>query len=166
MSLPTVSGAITDQNVQDIKAALATIESALPLLAVALTEADRKSGRKTGEGRLPFVLDAGEIAQDSPDILPKTFDTAGFEATVALFKGLTEVLTLVDQTRTKIEDTRLAAGVQALSGASDVYHYAQDAVQKVPGLKPILDRMGQQYQQAVATRRANKKAKVETAVAK
>jgi hypothetical protein len=166
MPIPSVSGTVTDQNLQDIKTALATIEAALPLLKVALTEDDRKSARKTGEGRLPFVLDAGEIAQDNPDILPKTFDTAGFESTVALFTALTEVVTLIDQTRAKADDTRLAAGVQALSGASDVYHYAQNAVKKTPGIKPIVDRMGQQFQQAAATRHANAQAKLAKAAAK
>ncbi len=166
MPLPSVSGTITDKNLQAVKDALAAIEAALPLLSVSLAEADRRGARTTGEGRLPFVLDAAEIAQDNPDILPKTFDTDGFEATVALLNGFTEVLTLLDQTRSKIDDTRLAAGVQAMTGASDVYHYGQDAVKKVPGIKPIVDRMGQQYQQAVATRRANKKAKADKAAGK
>ncbi len=166
MAIPTVSGTISDQNLQAIKTALAAIEAALPLLTAALSEADRKSARKTGEGRLPFVLDGAEIAQDNPDILPKTFDAAGFEATVALFTALTEVETLINQTRVKVDDTRLAAGVQALSSASDVYHYAQNAVKKTPGIKPIVDRMGQQFQQAAVTRRVNKQAKLAQAAAK
>jgi hypothetical protein len=136
------------------------------LLDVALTEDDRRSARKTGEGRLPFVLDGGEIAQDNPDILPKTFDAEGFESTVALFTAMTEVLTLVDQTRVKVDDLRLAAGVQALSGASDVYHYAQDAEKKTPGIKPLVDRMGQLFQQAAITRKATLAAKRAAAAAK
>lgn len=165
MPLQPVSGTVSDKNMQTIKDALATIESALPFL-LTLTSDERKTLRKTGEGRLPFVLDAGEVAQDNPDILPKTFDTADFESVVALFNALTEIVTLVDQTRSKIDDTRLAAGAQALSGASDVYHYAKDAVKKTPGLKPIVDRLGQQFQQAAATRRANTKAKQAAAAAK
>src|ERR1035438_4247358 len=145
MSMPTVSGTITDKNLQDIKAALTTLEAALPLLATSLTDTDRRGARTTGEGRLPFVLDAAEIAHNNPDILPKTLDTAGFAATVTLFNGFTEILTLVDQTRSKIDDTRLAVGVQAMSGASNVYHYAQDGVKTTPGIKPIVDRMGQLY---------------------
>jgi hypothetical protein len=159
MPLPAVSGTITDKNLQAVKDALAAIEAALPLLAISLTDADRRGSRTTGEGRLPFVFYAAEIAEDNPNILPQAFDTDGFEATVALFNGLTQVLTLLDQTRQKVDDTRLAAGVQAMTGASGVYHYAQDAVKTTPGIKPIVDRMGQQFQAATATRQANRKAK-------
>ena len=165
MPLQPISGTVSDKNLQAIKDALAAIESVLPFL-ITLTDDERKALRNTGEGRLPFVLDAGEVAQNNPDILPKAFDTADFESVVALFNALTEILTLVDQTRSKIDDTRLAAGAQALSGASDVYHYAQDAAKKTPGLKPIVERMGQQFQKAAATRRANTKAKLAAAGAK
>jgi hypothetical protein len=77
---------------------------------------------------------------------------------VALFTAMTEINTLVQQLSSKIDDTRLAVGVEAISGASDVYTYVKAAATKTPGLKPVADQLGQLYQKAVATRRANKKA--------
>lgn len=143
---------------QAVKDAIAAIETALPFL-ITLMEEERKSLHKTGEERLSFVQNAGQVAQDNPNILPPSFDAAGFESAVALFNALTEIARLVAQLSSKIDDTRLDVGVQALDGASDVYRYVQDAAKKTPGLKPVADQLGQLFQKGVATRRANKKAK-------
>ena len=119
-----------------------------------------------GPERLSFVQDAGQAAQDNPDIFPKSFDTDGFESAVALFSSMTEIGTLLQQLASKVDDTRMDVGVQAMSGASDVYNYVKAAAKKTPGLKPVAEQLGQLYQKAVATRRANKKAKGDLAAVK
>jgi hypothetical protein len=85
---------------------------------------------------------------------------------VALFSAMTEINTIVSQLSSKIDDTRLAVGVEALSGASDVYNYVKAAATKTPGLKPVADQLGQLFQKAVATRRANQKVQAAAKTAK
>jgi len=165
MPYENITATVTDKNLQSIKDAIAEIEAALPFL-ITLTDDERKKLRKTGEGRLPFVLDAGQAAQDNPDILPKSFDADGFESAVALFNAMAEIHTLLAQLFSQVDDTRLAVGVEALSGASDVYNYVKAASQKTPGLKPLADKLGQLFQKAAATRRANNRAKVSQLAAK
>jgi hypothetical protein len=46
---------------------------------------------------------------------------------VALFTAMTEINTLAAQLASQIDDTHLAVGVEALSGASDVYNYVKAA---------------------------------------
>ncbi|HUZ06296.1 MAG TPA: hypothetical protein VMV89_02285 [Candidatus Paceibacterota bacterium] len=47
-----------------------------------------------------------------------------------------------------------------------MYNYVKTAAVKTPGLKPVADQLGQLYQKAVATRRANRKAAAVKAVTK
>jgi hypothetical protein len=165
MPYQEISATVTDKQMQTVKDALTAIETALPFL-ISLTDQERKKLRKTGPERLPFVQGAGVAAQDNPDILPKTFDADGFENAVALFSAMTEINTIVSQLSSKIDDTRLAVGVEALSGASDVYNYVKAAATKTPGLKPVADQLGQLFQKAVATRRANQKVQAAAKTAK
>jgi hypothetical protein len=162
MPYQQISATVTDKNLQAVKDSITAIETALPFL-ISLTEAERKQLFKVGPERLSFVQNAGQAAQDNPDILPRTFDTDGFESSVALFAAMTEISTLIKQLSSKIDDTRMDVGVQAIGGASDVYGYVKAAARKTPGLKPVADQLGQLYQKAVSTRRANKKAKSDSA---
>jgi hypothetical protein len=138
---------------------LTAVEQKLPFL-ISLTNAERKALYKTGAERLSFIQTAAQAVQDNPDILPQTFDAAGFQNGIVLFSMLTEINTLAAQLASKIDDTHMDVGAQALDGASDVYNYVKAAAKKTPGLKPLADQLGQLYQKATATRRANKKAKI------
>jgi len=67
---------------------------------------------------------------------------------------MTEINTLVQQLSSKIDDTRLAVGVEAISGASDVYTYVKAAATKTPGLKPVADQLAARFQHATAVKAA------------
>ncbi len=154
MPYQNISAQVSDQKMQAVKDAISTIETNLPFL-ISLTDDERRTLFKAGPKRLSFVQNALTASQDNPDILPKSFDAAEFESDVELFAALTEIGTLVEQLFSKIDDTRLAVGSEAMDEASDVYNYVKAAVKKTPGLKPVADQLGQLFQQAVATKAAN-----------
>ena len=113
MPYQNISAQVSDKAMQAVKDALATIETNLPFL-ISLTEGERKALFKAGPKRLSFVENALTAAQDNPDILPKSFDTAEFESDVELFAALTEINTLMAQLASKIDDTRMAVGSEAI----------------------------------------------------
>ncbi len=154
MPYQNISAQVSDQKMQAVKDAISTIETNLHFL-ISLTNDERRTLFKAGPKRLSFVQNALTASQDNPDILPKSFDAAEFESDVELFAALTEIGTLVEQLFSKIDDTRLAVGSEAMDEASDVYNYVKAAVKKTPGLKPVADQLGQLFQQAVATKAAN-----------
>jgi hypothetical protein len=158
MPYQPISATVSAASVQAIKDAVATIEQKLPFL-ISLSEAERKKLFKTGPNRLSFVQNALTAAQDNPTILPASFDADEFELDVDLFTVMTEINTLIAQLASEIDDTRMAVGSEAISEASNVYSYVKTAVKTTPGLKPLADQLGQQFQQAAATRTANAKAK-------
>ena len=104
-----------------IKAAVATIQAKLPFL-VTLTAAERKATYKTGPNSLSFVENAQQAAVDNPGILPASFNTVEFTGDVKLLAVLTAINTMVAQVASSIDDTRLAAGGEAMQEAVQVYN--------------------------------------------
>ena len=147
MPNPPITAIVSDDDVAEIKAAIATIQQKLPFL-VTLTAKASRATFKAGPNSLSFVENALQAAQNNPAILPASFDAVGFANSVALFSKLTEIDTVVGQLKSELADTRLVVGGQAMSGGTDVYNYVKTAVKKTPGLKPLADQLGARFQHA------------------
>ncbi len=119
----------------------------LPFL-VNLTADERKSIFKTGQDSLSFVNNALTAAQNNPTIFPASFSTPAFQKDVDLFAGLTELSTLAESVTSRIDDTRLAVGGEAMQQATQVYNYVKTAAKTTPGLKPVADQLGERFQKA------------------
>ena len=94
---------------------------------------------------MSFITRAASAAQSNEGILPSSFDVAGFQKDVALFEVLTELGSLADSLASQIDDTRLAVGGEAMQAASQVYKYAQTAARNTPGLKPVVNDLGERF---------------------
>lgn len=147
MPYQNIDASLSVANAQAVKDAFATILTKLPFL-VNLTAAERKTMVKTGPDRLSFVKNAATGAQANPDIFPAAFSVTGFQRDVDLFEVMTEIGTLADSLASQIDDTRLAVGSEAMQGASQVYGYVRAAAKTTPGLKPLADQLGEQFQRA------------------
>ena len=157
MPYKQIDAVLAPADVTAIKAALATIQDKLPFLGT-LLDSERKELSKVGPERLAQVQDAGQVALNNATMLPATFDGVKFQNSVGLFSVMTDINTTFQQLGSSIDDTRMMIGVYAKAQASDVYHYAQAAAKKTPGLKPVVDKLGALNEKAVATKRAKKQA--------
>jgi hypothetical protein len=147
MPYQNIDASLSATDIQAIKDALAAVLAKLPFL-VNLTADERKSTFKTGPDRLSFVKNALTGAQGNPDIFPASFSLTGFQKDVDLFDVLTELGTLADSLASQIDDTRLAVGGEAMQEAIQVYNYVKEAAKNRPGLKPLADQLGEQFQRA------------------
>ncbi len=145
MPYQNISAQLTAADLQTVKDALAAIEGKLPFL-VTLTTDERKKTFKTGAASLSFVQNALQAAKNNPEILPPSFATAEFASDVGLLAALTELTTLVAQLASKLDDTRLAVGGEAMAEATQVYTYVKSAAKTIPGLKPLADQLGERFQ--------------------
>lgn len=136
----TLSGA----DAQAIKDAFAAVLAKLPF-AVNLTAEERKSGVRAGGDSLSFVKNAITAAQSNPEILPASFDTAAFQKDVVLFEALIPLATLAASVASQIDDTRMAAGMDAMQQAIQVYNYVKAAAKTTPGLKPTAEQLGDRF---------------------
>jgi hypothetical protein len=147
MPYQNIDASISAADLQAVKDALATIKQKLPFL-ITLTVDERKGTFKAGPNSLSFVQNALTAAQNFPQILPPSFDVAAFQRDVDLFAVLTELNTTSESLTAQIDDTRLAVGGEAMKEASQVYKYAQAAADNTPGLKTVVDQLGERFKKA------------------
>jgi len=147
MPYQNIDASVSAADLQAIKDAFAAVLTKLPFL-VNLTADERKVIFKTGPDRLSFVKNAATAAEANPGILPASFGVAAFQKDVDLFDALTELSTLADSVASQIDDTRLAVGGEAMQEAIQVYNYVKEAAKTTPGLKPLADQLGEQFQKA------------------
>ena len=147
MPYQNIDATLTTVDFQAAQQAFATVLSKLPFL-VSLTAEDRKATFKTGPDRVSFVKNASTAGQVNPDIFPGTFNLGGFLRDVELFDQLTQLGTLADSVASQIDDTRLAVGGEAIKAAIQVYNYVREASKTTPGLRPLADQLGEQFQKA------------------
>lgn len=147
MPYQNINATISPADVQAVKDSFAAILQKLPFL-VNLTATERKALLKTGPGSLAFVQNAASAAQNNATIIPASFNTADFQKDVDLLATLTELSTLASSVVSRIDDTRLAVGSEAMREATQVYNYVKAAAKNTPGLKPIAEQLGERFQKS------------------
>lgn len=147
MPYQNIDAAVSAADLQAIKDAFALIASKLPFL-VNLTVEERRSIFKAGPDSLSFLTNAATAARANPTIFPPSFDRDGFLKDVELFAVLTEIDTLANSISSRIDDTRLAVGGEAMQGGSQVYKYVNTAAKDTPGLKPVAEQLGERFRRA------------------
>lgn len=145
MPYQNINVSLSAADFQAVKDSFAAVLNKLPFL-VNLTTDERKSTFKLGPDRVSFVQNALNAAQANPTIFPASFSTEEFKNDVDLFNALTELGTLAASVASQIDDTRLAVGGEAMQEATQVYNYVKTAGKTTPGLKPIADQLGVQFQ--------------------
>ena len=134
-----VSITITADAVAKINAAIATINSNLPLL-INLTAEERQALPKMGDKTLAFVTKSLEYAKQNPSLVPTFMTVAEFEKDVNAVTQLNNILRPLQQLTEKLEDTTLEAGSEAYSAALVFYTAVKGAAKAgVPGIKNISD---------------------------
>lgn len=140
-----INATLSDADVQAVRDAFALILQKLPFL-VNLTVDERRQTFKTGPDRVSFVQNAETAVQNHPDVFPATFKATEFLSDVDLFGILTDLCTEAFSIASQIDDTRLAVGGELMRQATQVYNYIKEAAKTTPGLKPIADQLGEQFQ--------------------
>jgi hypothetical protein len=153
MPYQNINTSVPAADVQAVKDAFALILNKLPFL-INLTPGERHSTFKTGPDSLSFIQNALTAAQANPMILPGSFSTAEFKNDVDLFAVLTEFATLAASVTSQIDDTRLAVGGEAMQQASQVYSYVKTAARLTPGLKPVVEQLGERFRRTGKSKKA------------
>lgn len=144
MPVNRIDATVAPEQHQAVLAALETIAANLPFL-IDLTAEERREMPKFGDKTRAFVAKAATIAEQNPDILPRSFDFAEMKADVDLIEALYPVLTAVTKLAGRLEDTYFAAGSEAYAGALLVYQYAKAAHLATGALEDALDDLGRRF---------------------
>jgi len=157
-----INATLADQDLQEVKQAIATIQKKLPFL-VTLNAIERKRLFKMGDKRLAFVQTSLNAAQSNRNILPASFDLDGFSNDYRLAISLMDIEMQLNQLSEQVDDTLLAVGSEAMISSLTVYDYVKTAAKKTPGLKSIAEQLGHLFRAMKS--RTPKAAVAETSVA-
>ncbi|WYM01520.1 MAG: hypothetical protein ACSI46_20165 [Gloeotrichia echinulata DVL01] len=144
MGYQNINASISAEDIQEIKAALQTIQKKLPFL-VTLSAEERRKLVKMGDKSLAFVNNSVTAAQSNREILPASFDVEEFVRDYQLATSLTEILTSMRQVSEQVDDTLLAVGSEAMTSSLTVYDYVKTAAKKTPGLKTVAEQLGERF---------------------
>ncbi|ARV57889.1 hypothetical protein BZZ01_03890 [Nostocales cyanobacterium HT-58-2] len=144
MAYQNIAASLSPEDIQQIKAALQTIQKKLPFLITLSTE-ERRKLFKMGDKSLAFVNNSLTAAQSNPDILPASFNLQEFVRDYQLAATLTELLISLHQLSEQVDDTLLAVGSEAMSSSLTVYEYVKTAAKKTPGLKSLAEQLGERF---------------------
>lgn len=144
MPYQNITATLKEADIQEIKAALETIQQKLPFL-ITLSVEERRKLYKMGDKSLAFVNNSLTAAQSNRDILPASFDLEEFLRDYQLAATLTELLLGLRQVTEQVDDTLMAVGSEAMTSSLTVYDYVKTAAKKTPGLKTLAEQLGERF---------------------
>ncbi|MDF5738851.1 MULTISPECIES: hypothetical protein [unclassified Nostoc] len=144
MAYQNIAATLSPQDIQEIKAALQTVQKKLPFLITLSTE-ERRKLVKMGDKSLAFVNNSITAAQSNREILPATFDVEELVQDYQLAAALTELLISMQQLTEQVDDTLMAVGSEAMTSSLTVYDYVKTASKKTPGLKIVAEQLGERF---------------------
>jgi hypothetical protein len=143
MTIRTIDATLTQQEVEDIIAALKTIREQLPFL-VGLSTQERRQIPKMGRKAQTFAVRALNMAVQHADVMPRHLSVEEARRDIALFEALNPILQAVSHLRELIEDTQMVAGSEAYAAARLAYNSAKVSGKNL-GLDDILEDLSQQF---------------------
>lgn len=144
MAYQNIAAKLSPQDIQEIKAALQTVQKKLPFLITLSTE-ERRKLVKMGDKSLAFVNNSVTAAQSNREILPATFDVEELVRDYQLATALTELLISMQQLTEQVDDTLMAVGSEAMTSSLTVYDYVKTASKRTPGLKTVAEQLGERF---------------------
>nr|WP_322714946.1 hypothetical protein [Nostoc sp. ChiSLP03a]MDZ8216232.1 hypothetical protein [Nostoc sp. ChiSLP03a] len=144
MAYQNIAATLSPQDIQEIKAALQTVQRKMPFLITLSTE-ERRKLVKMGDKSLAFVNNSITAAQSNREILPATFDVEELVQDYQLAAALTELLISMQQLTEQVDDTLMAVGSEAMTSSLTVYDYVKTASKKTPGLKIVAEQLGERF---------------------
>ncbi|MBV8857437.1 MAG: hypothetical protein JOZ02_10940 [Acidobacteria bacterium] len=149
-----ISATLSEADRQAVLDAINIIRAKLPFL-IDLTPAERKSLPKMGSKGRGFVDKALEVAEQNPDIVPRSFDVEEMRRDVKLFEALLPLVTAFAQLNELLNDTYTAVGSEAFVAALRVYQFVR-AAGKGSALDGAIESLGQRFTRKPRTRPGNK----------
>jgi hypothetical protein len=148
MPIANISVALTAPQITAISGALTTIRTNLPFL-INLTLAERATLSKMGDDGYSYVTKALDFAQNNATILPPNFNLPEAQKDLKLVNDLRPLLQQIAQVLEGIDDTMMAAGIEAKDFADKFYSLVKlQASMNTPGMDVIASDLGVFYEKA------------------
>jgi hypothetical protein len=138
-----ISGRLTGDDLNAVLTAIQTIKSRMPFLQSVGSE-ELKRLPKIGDKGLAFVKKALELAAQSDDFLPRSFDVQEMKNDVDLYEALLPIRIALAQLTEMVDETAALVGSEAYAAGLVVYNSAKMSG-KGAGLEGVLDELGKRF---------------------
>ena len=138
-----ISAALSAEDREAVLAAVQTIKEKLPFLQSVGSE-ELKFLPKMGDQGLAFVKKAVELAAQSDDFLPRSFDVVEMKKDVELYEALLPIRIALSRLTELVDETSVLVGSEAYAAGLVVYNYAKTSG-KGAALEGVLDEMGKRF---------------------
>lgn len=155
MPINKISATLSANDLNEIKQALSTIRGKLPFL-ISLSVDERKRLARLGDRSRAFVSKALEVATQTPDFLPRSFDIEEMRKDVELFQALDSIRLDLMKLAEQVDDTYETAGSEAYAAALVVYRMLKDSDSGTEGLDSVADELAQRFARKSKTQKPNK----------
>ena len=136
---------LTAEQIAAIVAAMDTLETALPFL-VSLTADDRQRLFKLGTRSEGFVAEALSAAQQHSDYVPASVSIVQLQRDIGLRQALLPIVQRARLIYTKLNDTWMLAGADAMQSATAIYRVLR--AQRGEGLDVTLNVLKQRFEKS------------------
>lgn len=133
---------LTAEQIAAVMAALDTLDTALPFI-VSLTPEERRALFRMGTRSEGFVREALTAAEQHPDHIPASLGVVEMQRDLDLRDLLQPVLSRLGVIHTKVNDTWLLAGADAMQKATAVYRVLKNT--RGQGLDDTLNVLKQRF---------------------
>lgn len=141
-----VNATLSPEDKAEVIAALRLVRQKLPFL-IGLSKEQRKKMSKMGDARYSFVQQTLGLAEEVPDMLPRSFSVENFRRDVELLDALRGVLLEVSALYEVLDDTAFALANEVYTSACAVYRYAK--ADRGHGVDVIVKELGKTFPQRV-----------------
>jgi hypothetical protein len=139
MPYQNISAVLSDEDAAAIQSAIATIESKLPFL-VNLTNDEKQSLAKMGEGSVQFVEKSLQYGKSTPAIVPPYTNLDELTRDFNLAHKLMPINGALAKLAASLGDTTIAVGSEAMAAALSIFNTSRQAAKaNVPGVKAVYD---------------------------
>ncbi|MEI8202732.1 MAG: hypothetical protein WCH34_06945 [Bacteroidota bacterium] len=129
-----------------ILAFIAQIKNTMPEGLINLTPDERQFYFKMGDKSIAFVSKALEFAQLYPQLVPAYVDVNELKKDLDAVVAMQTILRSLEEQTSKLQDSILFAGHEAMSAALSIYNAAKDAARRdVPGAKVAYNEMKERF---------------------
>jgi hypothetical protein len=151
MPYTNLSASLAPAQATAIATAIATIKTNLPFL-INLTPDERQSFSKMGDDGFVYVTKALEHAANNASIIPPAISVAEGKKDLDLANALRPILQQLTSLVESVDDTMMAAGVEAKDFADNFYNIVKVmATTNTPGMNAIAEDLAGFYEKASNT---------------
>ncbi len=141
-----ISATFSEEDEKKAMELLAQLKALFPF-GIKLTSDQKKRLAKLDDARIPFADKGIFYGEQQPLIVPPYTDLTELKKDIAFFKATRRVGAELSSLAEMVDDSRIAAGVDAYQAVLSIYNSAKGAAkQGVPGTQTIVDEMGKLFE--------------------